>query len=239
VLKELGAARVGAGAHERLVRTLKYVRHAALAAVVDGGAATQDRATRWIATRWVEGTCAREIVAEGPIEADRVAAVVRDLAEGLAALHAAGVIHRDVAPGNVILTPTSSVLIDFGHAVLAAEPLPASAGVVGTPGYVAPEEVLEGPGAVTTAVDVYGLAAVGYALLTGLPPASGKDVLDALAGAGRPPPRPSALGIDAPAALELALLEALAHDPADRPSAATLAAALAGLDAAPGTRGSA
>ena len=63
------------------------------------------------------------------------------------------------------------------------EPLSA---VIGTPGYVAPEEVVQGSSAVTQAVDVYGLAAVGFALLAGTPPAQGADLLDTLARAAAP-----------------------------------------------------
>jgi serine/threonine protein kinase len=240
VWKDLAPARDGTGRQQRLLHALREVRHPALACVLEVGIARGGRPRPWIATRWVEGTCAREAVAAGGIPLPGVLAVLRALAAGVASLHAAGVVHRDVAPGNVILPPAGgAVLIDFGHAVLAGEPLPESAGVVGTPGYVAPEEVLRGPAAVTTAVDVYGLGAVGYALLTGTAPASGEDVLAALAGAGRLPPRPAELGVELPAAFEAVLFEALAPDPSDRPSAATLAAALAGLDGAPGPRGSA
>jgi serine/threonine protein kinase len=118
------------------------------------------------------------------------------------------------------------VLIDYGQAVLIDAPGRASSAVVGTPGFIAPEEILEGRSAVSPAVDVYGLAAVGYALLTGRPPALGDDVLSTLSEALREPPRPRDLGVAVPEALEAVLLEGLAADPAARPDAAAFASAL-------------
>jgi serine/threonine protein kinase len=108
---------------------------------------------------------------------------------------------------------------------------PEGRGVVGTPGYVAPEEVARGGAAVGPAADVYGTAAVGYAMLTGAPPVGGGDVLDVLARAGRPPTTPRELGVAVPEALEGALLGALHHDPARRPDAASFVRALAFADA--------
>lgn len=230
VLKQLPPSRSPAAArqYEDLVRTLRGLRHPALARVVGGSASGEGRGRRLL-TRWVEGTCAREQVEDGGLDADRTLDVLRALAGGLEHLHAAGVIHRDVAPGNVILTGDGAVLIDYGHAAPAEGALFASAGVVGTPGYVAPEEVLEGPVMVTRAVDVYGLGAVGYALLTGVPPARGRDVLDVLAGAARPATPPSSMGARLSGAFETVLLGALAPEPTERPDAATLVRALASL----------
>jgi serine/threonine-protein kinase len=251
------SARVQVGGEERFVKRLAPGRregdderhlalltavggapHPALAAVVDGGLEPAAGGVgRWLATLWVPGRTAREVVDAGGLPAARVLALLRALAGGLAHLHARGVVHRDVAPGNVVLGPAGPVLIDYGHAVLRGEPLAPSAGVVGTPGYVAPEEVLEGAAAVTPAVDVYGLAAVGYALLTGAPPAAGEDLLAALSSAARPPAPPREMGVEVPPALEAALLAALDPDPAARPDAAGFRAALEFAAAGGGTGG--
>jgi len=223
--------------HEELVAILRGLRHPALARVVAGDLGRDGRSRRLL-TRWVEGRAAQEVVESGGLPAGRVVVVLRSAAAGLVCLHAHGVIHRDVAPGNVIISSEGDgALIDFGHAVPLEHDLPPSAGVVGTPGYVAPEEVLRGAVAVTRAVDVYGLGAVGYALLTGTPPALGEDVLDVLAGAARLPTPPSALGIAVPVALERAVLAALAPDPSERPDAATLQRALAASECRPGPGG--
>jgi serine/threonine protein kinase len=206
--------------------------------LVDGGLHTLDGGThRWLATRYIEGSVVREVLRADGVSAPRVLSALQPLAAALEHLHARGVIHRDVAPGNVVLTTGGAVLIDYGQAVLADEPLASSAGVVGTPGYVAPEEVLEGPAGVTPAVDVYGLCAVGYAMLTGAPPAGGEHVLDALSRAARPPIPPRDLGVDVPEALEALLLQGLDSDPAQRPDAAGLCAALDAAEASLGSKG--
>ncbi len=224
--------------HLTLLARIGGASHPALARLVDGGLHAVDGATnRWLATRYVEGTVVRDALSPAGLSAARVLSVLQPLAAALEHLHARGVIHRDVAPGNAVLTTGGAVLIDYGQAVLADEALASSAGVVGTPGYVAPEEVLEGPAGVTPAIDVYGLCAVGYAMLTGGPPASGEHVLDALSRAARPPISPRELGVDVPELLESLLLRGLEPDPAKRPDAAGVRAALDAAEASLGSKG--
>ncbi|MFV1958486.1 MAG: hypothetical protein ACC662_03630, partial [Planctomycetota bacterium] len=106
------------------------------------------------------------------------------------------------------------------------------------PGYLAPEAVLASEAPPSPAADVHGLAAVGYALLVGTPPAAGCDVLETLARAATEPPRPRDLGVDLPPALDGALLEGLARDPAARPTARDLDRRFAFAEAALGLGGS-
>ena len=132
----------------------------------------------------------------------------------------------------MILPPEGgAVLIDYGQSMLLDGGGRGSVGVVGTPGYVAPEEVLAGREAASPAVDIYGLGAIGYALLTGIPPARGEDLLATLGQAMRPPVPPRELGVEVPEALEAVLLQCLAPDPAHRHGAATVRAALDFADA--------
>lgn len=235
VVKRLGAVRTDAEAEEHLALLARIggAPHAALAAVVDGGLEVVDgRALRWVATRWVDGSSAQDVVDDGGMEPEGIVPIVHVLAQGLAHLHARGVVHRDVSPGNVVLGSdgaAAAALIDYGHAVLLAGTARPSAGVVGTPGYVAPEEVVQGREALSCAVDVYGLGAVAYALLVGTPPARGDDLLATLGGALRPPPAPSELGIDLPEALDSVVMDCLSPDPAARPEAAGIPGLLAGL----------
>lgn len=211
--------------HLALLARLGGSPHRALARLVEGGLHVHEGVpARWMATRFVEGTVASEAIRPMGLDPAQVLPALRRLAAGVAHLHARGVIHRDVAPGNVVLTDDGAVLIDFDRAVLADGDLAASAGVTGTAGFVAPEEVLEGPSAVTPAVDVYGLCAVAYALLVGHAPAGGDDVLDALSRAARRAIPPGELGVDLPPAFEQALLAGLDPDPAARPDAAALRA---------------
>lgn len=204
----------------RLLQALAGAPHPNLAPLLDGGVVLRaGRALPWMLTRYVTG---RPLVADargGGLSPGTVVNRLVDAGRGLAHLHRRGVIHRDVAPGNLICTPRGHiVLIDYGQSALADQPVPASKGVIGTPGYVAPEEVVQGSSAVTQAVDVYGLAAVGFALLAGTPPAQGADLLDTLARAAARPPTFASLGVEVPAALEAALLEALDPDPTRRPT---------------------
>lgn len=228
--------------HFATLAALAGAPHAFVAPIVDGGLAlTPAGPQKWSATAWVAGHCLRDRLADdGPLDLPFALRVLRDLACAVVHLHARGVIHRDVTAANVIIAPSGrAVLIDLGHALPVAAVPPPGPGVVGTPGYVAPEAVLGGQAPLSPAADVYGLAAVGYALFTGRPPATGQDVLEALAGSAAPPPRPRDLGIDLPPPLEAALLEALAAEPRARPSARhferglAFAAAALGLGDAP------
>ncbi len=226
---------------DRYLRTLTALAggpHDALAPVIDGGLAnTDDGYVRWMATRFETGQPASDLVRIGGIDPGQAVAVLCSLSEAVAHLHARGVIHRDISPGNVIVRPAGAgVLIDFGHAVRAEEGIEPSPGVLGTPGYIAPEVVVEGTSA-TPAVDVYGIAAVGYALVAGRPPAQGGDVLETLAQAGALPPKLEELGRTVPGSMQNALLSGLLPRPTDRPTAKELsrdfaiAAAQIGIEA--------
>jgi hypothetical protein len=139
--------------------------------------------------------------ARGPWEPGEVVTVVVPLAQALAALHAVGVAHGDVAPGNVVLAPGGRpVLVDLVHGADDAE--------AGTPGYAAPERVAGRAGA-TPAGDLHALGRLGLALLDG-PAARPDDARDG--------------GSPETAALRRVLLAAADPDPDRRPSAARLAA---------------
>ena len=213
------------------VTALAGVAHPGLARIVDAGLSPGDAGPcRWMATAWEKGVTAEDILRREPLPARGVVSVLKPVAAALALLHRRGVLHRNVCPPHVVVHPDGrGVLIDFSHARLLRTGIPPSRGLVGTPGYVAPEETRGDAHAVTTASDVYGLAAVGYALLTGRPPP-----LD-----GGRPPLPRDLGIEAPDALEAAILSALSPEPGARPDAITLESTLGELRAAFAAEGSA
>lgn len=217
----------------RLLTALTGTRHPALAATVDGGLAWEgDTFVRWMATHYVDGLTARTIIRLHGFEVASILRILRTLAAGLRQLHARGVVHRDVSPGNIVVEEEGdAVLIDYGNAVLWEEGVAPSRGVVGTPGYLAPEEVLEGGARVTPAVDVYGLAAVGHALLTGAPVATGEDVLETLSRSTTRPTSLREMGIEVPEALDAALLSALSPEPAERPSMAAFERAMSFAEA--------
>ncbi|HSK79090.1 MAG TPA: tetratricopeptide repeat-containing serine/threonine-protein kinase [Thermoanaerobaculia bacterium] len=131
-------------------------------------------------------TLAQRLHRSGPLGTEEALPIVRQIAEALHAAHQAGVIHRDLKPGNVMLVESRgavrAVVTDFGLARLEAAEgagpaltLTAAAAVVGTPAYLAPEQV-EGA-EITPAVDIYALGIVLYEMLTGTVPFLGDTVL--------------------------------------------------------------
>ncbi|MFP5323016.1 MAG: protein kinase domain-containing protein [Acidimicrobiia bacterium] len=170
------------------------------------------------------GTLGDRLRDEGPLPADEVAAIGSKLAATLHAVHAAGVLHRDIKPDNVLWSPHGEPqLTDFGIARLADRTATLTHSVQATVSYAAPE-VLAGQEA-TEATDVYGLGATLYACLSGRAPhASAPDEHPAAAMARALEEDPPALADDGvPVALAAVIHRAIARDPADRqPDAARL-----------------
>ena len=113
----------------------------------------------WLATQYVPGPSLYDKVgSEGPLPAAEVAAIGAALAEGLVAVHEAGVVHRDLKPSNILLSPRGPRIIDFGIAwATGATTLTHVGTAVGSPGFLAPEQVRGA--AVTAATDVFALGA--------------------------------------------------------------------------------
>jgi eukaryotic-like serine/threonine-protein kinase len=114
----------------------------------------------WLATAYVSGPSLADAVAQrGPLPAASVLELAAGLAEGLSAIHAAGVIHRDLKPSNVLLAPDGPRVIDFGISVAAeTSPLTRTGLLIGSPGYMSPEQV-EGRD-IGPASDIFSLGAV-------------------------------------------------------------------------------
>ena len=175
-------------------RRAAAVVHPNVVTVFDEG---RDGADAFMVMELVPGKTLREIVAErGPLPAHEVARLIRQVAAALDAAHAAGVIHCDVKPANVIVDREGlAKLTDFGIARAARDRDEQE--LLGTARYIAPERVEGGP--VTARTDVYGLGLVAYELLTGRPAFDGATseelVRERLVG---PPPslRLARVGID-------------------------------------------
>jgi len=151
----------------REVSSLERIRSRWIAEIVD---ADPWAPTPYVATRYVPGLSLHDHVPqEGPITGGDLHWFARCLAEGVASVHAVGVLHRDVKPSNVLLEGRTPILIDFGLARVADDPKLTHTGwLLGTPGYLAPE-ILYGDDA-TTASDVHSWAATVAFAGTGNPP---------------------------------------------------------------------
>ena len=192
--------------------------HQNIASVFDYGETVDDTGTQQLAflvMEFVEGQPLVTILHdEGALPVDWTLHVLSQSADGLSAAHKAGVVHRDIKPGNLMVRPDGVVkLTDFGIAQARdATPLTRTGMVVGTAQYLSPEQA-QGM-VVTSASDVYSLGVVAYECLCGARPFDGaSQVAIALAHINRPPPP---LPSHVPPAVRLLVERALAKDPADR-----------------------
>jgi eukaryotic-like serine/threonine-protein kinase len=179
----------------------------------------------YIVMEVVEGQSLAERLNAGPLRWAQAARVGAQVAAALATAHDAGVVHRDVKPGNVMLTATGAKVLDFGVAALRGASADHDGGLLfGTPGYAAPERLTDR--AVDPAGDVYSLGALLYEALTGRTPLPITTWAEAAAAHSRPaaPAAPDAPGL--PPAVSRLVMTCLAADPARRPSAHDVAVRL-------------
>jgi serine/threonine protein kinase len=190
--------------------------HENIARVYDYGEAVPPHLP-FLVMELVDGPSLAGALASGPLDPARTLDIVAQTASGLHAAHLAGLVHRDIKPGNLLLSPGGVVKItDFGiaHAVDSA-PVTSTGQLVGTPGYLAPERAM-GASAMP-ASDLYALGIVAYECLAGTPPFTGPPLAVALAHRERPmPPLPASV----PADVAAFVLELTAKDPAARPRSA-------------------
>lgn len=171
----------------------------------------------YIDMRLVQGQTLHELLKKGPLEPDRAVAIVNQIGAALDAAHAEGLIHRDVKPQNIIVTPNDfAYLLDFGIAETTGETRLTMAGYqVGSFDYMAPERFTDQP--TTPAADVYSLACVLYEALTGRTPFASRSLEQAVtAHIASPPPRPSATNPRLPASFDDVVARGMAKEPDDR-----------------------
>ena len=210
-------------AHEQSVLRERSLREARVAArlthpgVVTVHDVIEVEGSPWIIMELVPSRSLAQVLGDdGPMPPARAAAMGMTLLEALGSAHAAGVVHRDVKPGNILVTAEGrTVLTDFGIATLVGDPGLTQAGMVmGTPGFCAPERIRGEPA--SPASDLWSLGATLYAAVEGRGPFEGQgSAIAVLANIvhGDPPPATHA------GALEPVILALMKRDPAARPNA--------------------
>ncbi|MGO8957053.1 MAG: protein kinase domain-containing protein [Streptosporangiaceae bacterium] len=208
------------------VAAARRVSGAFTAAVV---AADSEAEVPWLATVYVPAPSLSTLVRGcGPLPAEAVRWLGAGCAEALESIHNAGLVHRDVKPANVLISPDGPRVIDFGLARAAERvQLTVTRASVGTPAYMAPEQARDNRLA-TSASDIYAVGATLLFAATGHAPYHGETVMDVLVRLATEPPDLSGL----PAGLTEIVAACLERDPLNRPTSASIVARLAaGLDA--------
>ena len=218
---------------EREARAAAALNHPAVVGIYDAGA---DEDTRFIVMELVSGRSLEAILRdEGRLDPERAAAIAAQAADALAAAHAAGIVHRDVKPANVMVADDGSVkVLDFGIArAMDGTTLTQSSSVLGTAAYMSPEQALGKPADERS--DIYSLGCVLYAMLAGHPPFTGDAtaaILNQHANIAPAPVRTENARV--PPQLDALVMQMLAKSPDDRPqTAAQVRDRLASLGAAP------
>ncbi len=197
----------------REAELMRKVEHAGIARVLDLGRSGR---LSWFVMEFVDGQNLERRLEVGPLPVRDAASLTAEVAAALHFAHERGIVHRDIKPGNLIVRDDRSVVItDFGLArETGTGSMTESGAIVGTPMYMAPEQVLGERTAVGARSDVYGLGATLYTLLAGRPPFEGptaqsvlKQVLDA------PPIRLRRRRAEVPPALEAIVHKAMERHP--------------------------
>ncbi len=202
----------------REAQSAAAMNHPNIVNVFDTGS---DDGTHYIVMELVEGRTLRDVLADGPLLPERAAEIAEAVASALAFAHERGIVHRDVKPGNIMITPSGDVkVMDFGIArATAGESLTQTATVLGTATYLSPEQA-QGE-TVDARSDLYSLGVVLYEILTGRPPFEGESpVAVAYKHVREEPVRPSLLNRDVSEPLERIVLKAMAKNPENRYSSA-------------------
>jgi hypothetical protein len=204
----------------REARAAAGLDHPAIVSVYDAGEDTVDGVTAlYIVMEYVDGQTLRDLVRTGPQTPERALAITADILDALEDSHRSGIVHRDVKPANVMVTPAGAVkVMDFGVARAVADmsaALTQTSTVIGTAHYLSPEQARGD--SVDARSDVYSTGCLLYELLTGRPPFQGDSAIAVAYQHVREPPRPpSAFEPSVPPEVDSIALAALAKRPDER-----------------------
>ena len=203
----------------REAQSAAALNNPAVVTVYDAGA---DGPTRFIVMEYIRGKSLAEIMSgHKPLEPHEAARIAEQVAGALSAAHAAGIVHRDIKPGNIMLADDGSVkVLDFGIArALEGQALTQTATVLGTSAYMSPEQALGQP--VDARSDIYSLGCVLYEMLTGEPPFIADVAAAVLHQHVRVAPKPAReRNPNIPPALDALVMQMIAKSPDDRPQTA-------------------
>jgi serine/threonine protein kinase len=213
-------------------RTAASLNHPNVVAVYDSG---EHAGTPFIVMERLPGATLADEIAQGPVASARVRAVLDNVVDAVAAAHATGILHRDIKPGNILLTTPGGLVkvADFGISKTVDAAHTRTGEILGTMAYLSPERIAGAAAAPTD--DVYAIGVVAYESLVGWPPFRG-DNPGALARAimdDQPPPV-TAVRPDVDPALAAVVDRAMARNPQHRfPSATEMLAAVRGAPSTP------
>jgi len=180
----------------------------------------EDDGQPFFSMEYVSGTDLKQMTREAPLPPEQAARYVEAAARAVHHAHEQGVLHRDLKPSNILIGADDRPRItDFGLArpLMAASSLTMSGAVLGTPGYLPPEQLSAGRGTAGPSSDVYGLGAVLYHLLTGRPPFMGSTLADTLKQSLEcQPVPPRKLNLAVPPDLEFICLKCLKKNQKER-----------------------
>ncbi|WP_406065455.1 serine/threonine-protein kinase [Micromonospora sp. NBC_00860] len=209
-------------------RSAARLEHPNVASVHDFGTSSTwpGRPVPYIVMELAEGETLAAHLRAGPLDWQIAVRVCAEVAAALAAAHAEGIVHRDVKPANVMLTPAGVKVLDFGIAIAAGAPDPMPSGMVlGTPAYLAPEQLDEAPA--TPAADMYALGVLLYYSLTARLPYRAATASELLLVRRRQPPEPLPDIAGLPPEVAELCHSCLADDPEQRPTSLVAALLLA------------
>nr|MDP9179485.1 tetratricopeptide repeat-containing serine/threonine-protein kinase [Gemmatimonadota bacterium] len=220
------AASVSADRFEREIQLAAQLQQANIVPLLATG---ETNGLPYFTMPFVEGESLRaRMIASGTFTIIECVSILRDVARALSYAHAAGVVHRDIKPDNVLLSHGAAVVTDFGIAKALSDSrseagsssLTQTGTSLGSPAYMAPEQVAGDPN-VDHRADLYAFGCMGYELLTGEPPFTAESPQRVFAAHLTEKPRPVATRrSDVPRPLAAMILQCLEKDPGDRPQSA-------------------
>jgi tetratricopeptide (TPR) repeat protein len=228
----IGTGESGKARFLREAAVLADLRHPGIVRYVSHGLTPSQEL--YLAMEWLDGEDLAKRLERGPLSVESTTAMLRNAAEALGIAHARGIVHRDIKPSNLFL-PDGSIqamkILDFGVARVGVTTRTRAGGMVGTPGYMAPEQA-RGEEEVDARADVFALGCVAFECLTGRRAFEADHVMALLAKILlEDVPRVSDVLPDVPPDLDELLRRMVQKDPAERPrDASELLALLSGLD---------